>query len=304
MFRLVAIFTGGVQVFQVPDDVAKFGADPSNDLVLRVRGISRQHALVRRCPGGIELTDLGSKNGLLVEGRRVERAVLTPGLRIQAGEAWLELQEVSTPSDVLPVMEESPSAPAKITASTGSLRTDESSYIDALRLAYHMDRVGVGIPGQRADLLARLRAALGAEVILTCERQRRHRKALSIRESEGETLSEKKAAQLNTVTKEPRAWPREEVRLKRSGSLLVAGRGNLFLVAGFAHETSARTDWRRVFVRLVAERLLGQPHAIAEDKAAALRRTLELTGGNKSETARRLGISRQAVHNFVRRSPS
>src|SRR5262249_17994138 len=83
MYRLVATYAEQSPASEVPAEEACLGSAGDNDLVLRVRGVSRRHALIRRYPGGVEVIDLDSKNGLLVEGRRVERTILTPGLRVQ-----------------------------------------------------------------------------------------------------------------------------------------------------------------------------------------------------------------------------
>ena len=89
MLRLFATHDSEEWTFEIPESEGRLGSAPENEIVLRVPGISRRHALVRRCPGGVELVDLGSKNGLFVEGRRVRHAFLTPGLRVQIGAAWL-----------------------------------------------------------------------------------------------------------------------------------------------------------------------------------------------------------------------
>jgi len=64
------------------------GRSPDASLRVEDPGISRRHARVR-CPGaGIHvLSDLGSANGTYVNGRRVRRAVLREGDRVQLGTA-------------------------------------------------------------------------------------------------------------------------------------------------------------------------------------------------------------------------
>jgi len=304
MYRLFAIHKEQSLAFEVPDEEGLLGSAAGNDLVLQVRGISKRHALIRRYPGGVEIVDLASKNGLLVEGQKVERTILTPGLRVQIGEAWLELQEISTPDSSCPAGTSQPrqlTAPSKTSrASAHEARSSAHPYIDALQLAFHMDLMGTGTPGQRDELLARLRGALGATLLLSCERQRRE-KILTVREMSGESWSDEETTRLNVLIEESRVWSRDEVRLKRFGIVLLAGRGDLFLVARFADESGAREEWRKICLRLLAERLLGKSPAIQDAKVAALRRTLALTGGNKSETARLLRISRQTVYNFLKR---
>src|SRR5947209_8451846 len=207
MYRLVAIYGEQSPAFEVPDKEACLGSATENDLVLRVRGISRRHALIRRYPGGVEVIDLGSKNGLLVEGRRVQSTILTPGLRVQIGEAWLEFQEISTPESAHTAgggtahLRELALSPETATEAPGA-ENKFSPHAEALRLAYHLDRTGAGTPGQRDDLLARLQGALGATMLLRCERRRRE-KTLALRESSGASLSPEEASRLHLLVAEP-----------------------------------------------------------------------------------------------------
>jgi hypothetical protein len=306
MYRLVATYGKQSLAFEVPEEEACLGSATESDLILRVRGVSRRHALICRYPGGVEVIDLGSKNGLLVEGRRVERTILTPGLRVQIGESWLELQEISTPEraheagEGMTRLRESALSLETATAGAHDARTSASPYADVLRLAYHLDRIGVGTPGLREEILARLRAALGASMLLSCERRKRE-KTLVILESGGASLSGEETIRFYALAGDTGAWSRDEVRIKRSGVFLLAGHGDLFLIAKFGDELIAREGWRKDFLRFLAERLLRRSPAIEDTKTAALRHTLALTGGNKSETARLLKISRQTVYNFLKR---
>ena len=96
MLRLLVTYGREEQGFALPEGEAKLGSASENDIVLHVPGVSRRHALIQRCPGGVELIDQGSKNGIFVEGTRVTRAILTPGLRAQIGTAWIEVEELSS----------------------------------------------------------------------------------------------------------------------------------------------------------------------------------------------------------------
>ncbi len=60
------------------------GADV--DLVVSHPLLSRQHAVLEFAAGGYRVRDLGSLNGIAVDGRRVEAADLEPGDRFQLGE--------------------------------------------------------------------------------------------------------------------------------------------------------------------------------------------------------------------------
>ena len=63
-----------------------------NDLVLANMAVSRAHARIVTEPGGLAIEDLGSRNGVIVEGSRTERASLAPGAMVRLGDVyfWLE----------------------------------------------------------------------------------------------------------------------------------------------------------------------------------------------------------------------
>ena len=61
------------------------GRDPANDIELDDPNVSRFHAEVVAAAGGVELRDLGSRNGTRLDGDLVDRAELAPGARIGIG---------------------------------------------------------------------------------------------------------------------------------------------------------------------------------------------------------------------------
>jgi diguanylate cyclase (GGDEF)-like protein len=61
------------------------GRDPGCDVRLRDTGVSRRHASIRFAPDGAHLRDLGSTNGVFVEGVRVSDCTLVDGQRLQMG---------------------------------------------------------------------------------------------------------------------------------------------------------------------------------------------------------------------------
>ncbi|GEL69915.1 hypothetical protein MVI01_16990 [Myxococcus virescens] len=66
------------------------GAHPGNDLVLvEDRTASRHHFEIQFTERGYLLVDLGSTNGTFLDGRRIERAYLSPGSQIRAGSSVL-----------------------------------------------------------------------------------------------------------------------------------------------------------------------------------------------------------------------
>jgi len=68
------------------------GRLPECDLVVDDAGASRRHAQLRRAETGYVITDLGSTNGTLVNGRTIQEQVLEDGDTITIGETDLEFR--------------------------------------------------------------------------------------------------------------------------------------------------------------------------------------------------------------------
>src|SRR6266545_971272 len=306
MYRLLATHGYEEQVFPVPESEAQLGSASENGIVLRATGVSRRHALVRRRPEGVEVLDLGSKNGLFVEGQRVKHAVLTPGLRLQIGVAWLEVEEVSSLEAVLFMLQESSGQPRCLPKITTAVRASAdprklSPADRALALAYHVAEVGVGLPGKRTDLLARIKATLGAETLASFERTRRG--ILRILESEG-GFSPEETKFLSTLAEGARSSIPEQTILKRTGRLLLAGREPWFLGASFAEETLAREGWRKDFLRFLAHELFAPVRNRDHLSASEAARVVALARGNKRRTAALLGISPGTLYKLLSRRSS
>lgn len=67
------------------------GRDPQVDITLAVPAVSRKHAEVRFERGNFVVRDLGSTNGTLVDGKRIEEAVLEENAELRVGDAILKL---------------------------------------------------------------------------------------------------------------------------------------------------------------------------------------------------------------------
>jgi pSer/pThr/pTyr-binding forkhead associated (FHA) protein len=88
-----------LRVIEGPDRGAEFPLDKHRcvigrrnaDIVLRDPRVSRQHAVLEIFKDRILLKDLGSSNGTLADGRRVEVEIVTHGARIRVGDSTLEL---------------------------------------------------------------------------------------------------------------------------------------------------------------------------------------------------------------------
>ena len=76
----------------VSGDQLVIGRSRDCDLVIDDPNISRRHAEVRRSGEGWTVADLGSTNGVKVNGRRVESAGLTPGDELTLGVIKLKFE--------------------------------------------------------------------------------------------------------------------------------------------------------------------------------------------------------------------
>lgn len=77
--RLVITTPQSTREVVLDRDPMALGRDPSNDIVVDDRVVSRHHAQIRRTPEGWEIVDLGGANGLTLDGARVPRRLLADG---------------------------------------------------------------------------------------------------------------------------------------------------------------------------------------------------------------------------------
>lgn len=79
------------------------GAGDAADVVISDSLVSRKHAQVRLVPEGVEVTDLGSRNGTFYLGSRVHRVVLAPNSAFSVGSAMISIEpdpdQLETPSE-------------------------------------------------------------------------------------------------------------------------------------------------------------------------------------------------------------
>ena len=73
------------QRYLLTGEVTVLGRDPDADIVVDDAGVSRRHLEIRVTPAGVIATDLGSTNGLFVEGHQVPAATLLDGNTLTIG---------------------------------------------------------------------------------------------------------------------------------------------------------------------------------------------------------------------------
>jgi mRNA-degrading endonuclease RelE of RelBE toxin-antitoxin system len=78
----------------LPAQALRIGRVPDNDLVLSDLDVSRHHAELRKSPaGGYEIVDVGSHNGIFVNGQRVTSKLLTETDLVSIGHSTFRLED-------------------------------------------------------------------------------------------------------------------------------------------------------------------------------------------------------------------
>ncbi len=85
---------GAVRMVWLSRATCTIGRGSANDLVLSDPAVSRRHAVLHWDGVRLQIDDLGSSNGLMVNGRRAERAMLDNGDSIAIGNCELVIRRV------------------------------------------------------------------------------------------------------------------------------------------------------------------------------------------------------------------
>ena len=83
---------------KLPEGATTIGRDPTNQIPLPNSSVSREHAELVCGTGGVTIRDLGSRNGILVNGVPRQKAVLQPGDKVTICEFVIEMA-TSVPSE-------------------------------------------------------------------------------------------------------------------------------------------------------------------------------------------------------------
>jgi serine phosphatase RsbU (regulator of sigma subunit) len=84
---------GAAHEEQLDRDQVRIGRSPENDVAIADPSVSRQHAAIERTRDGFTIQDLGSRNGVMVNGQRIEGpTVITERDEVQLGDVILKLR--------------------------------------------------------------------------------------------------------------------------------------------------------------------------------------------------------------------
>lgn len=88
---------GHEQSFMLRKKVTSIGRSTSNDIVIEIPEVSRQHARIEYGHGQFKIVDLGSTNGITVNGRRISNSVIEDHDEIMLGTVRLEITPYHSP---------------------------------------------------------------------------------------------------------------------------------------------------------------------------------------------------------------
>lgn len=112
-------------------DGLTIGRIESCDLVLEDHKVSRRHARVIVDHGVVEIEDLGSSNGVLLNGRAVQRHILRSGDKLRIGTTDLAYTRVDPVAVSSPEVS-SPAVSSPAVAPTSAERGDEKSGVEVI----------------------------------------------------------------------------------------------------------------------------------------------------------------------------
>ncbi len=140
MIRLTLRQGSIVQTFALPGEKAFVGRLDANDVAVDDPAVSRKHCMIRvAADGGLEVLDLNSRHGTVVNGRSVERSPLVEGDEIWLGEARLRVGYPGlAPSSAAPAPP--PSSPGPPARAKKDLISAEYEITFSQRLYRHLGR--------------------------------------------------------------------------------------------------------------------------------------------------------------------
>ncbi len=112
----LSIDTRTAPIVALQRPVVLIGRHPDCDIRIDLPQISRRHCCVALAYERVMIRDLGSRNGLRVNGVRVEEAQLHPGDEVAIGQVIYRLEgSPNEAADVTPVVRRSPQPPKAAT---------------------------------------------------------------------------------------------------------------------------------------------------------------------------------------------
>ncbi len=251
---LVARFDDHVIRWPLPDREARLGSAIGNELVLPAPGVSRTHARIVPSAEGLGLVDLGSKNGLIAAGTRVDEVLLTPGSEVQVGRALLRIEDADTSEVRVAIRMQQRGGALEAEQVTEVGHGDEDPAALALRFVRMSEARGGKLSGgRRQKFLESARAILGCESLALLHVDPAG--AASFMNVAGALPPAATLAQIAQARPPKRRAPALVAASTEEFSLISLRKGALALAATFAPGSGVEA-WARDFFGYVAEKVL------------------------------------------------
>ena len=92
--------SGSQRNFPLPSAVTVIGRRRRCDLCIPLTSVSRRHCQLNQDDGMLKVRDLGSRNGTILNGKRIDEAVVQPGDSIRIGPLTFVLQIDGRPDKI------------------------------------------------------------------------------------------------------------------------------------------------------------------------------------------------------------
>jgi DNA-binding NtrC family response regulator len=178
-YRLRGEIGGVVRTYPLAPGDNAIGSRDGNAVVLSVRGVSRRHAVITTDAEGLQLEDLGSRNGTLVKGVRVQRARLSGGDTIRIGPVALRVEEVEADDgDIAIAIAGADAPPPAASGDTSATPLEETGRVSLALVERMVTRLGPPDDPDLAGAAAVLGQGLGLESV--CVFEARSRDAVAV----------------------------------------------------------------------------------------------------------------------------
>lgn len=120
---------GAQKMFPMPSSVTVIGRRRSCDLRIPLMSVSKKHCQVHRESGKLKVRDLGSRNGIQLNGQKIEEAEIKAGDLLQVGPLKFVFQIDGAPQNIqAPPSDKKASGVPKVKAeATEELISEETS---------------------------------------------------------------------------------------------------------------------------------------------------------------------------------
>lgn len=132
-----------LKTYEAETPVAGIGRGPENEVVIDDPRASRNHCRVEKTDSGYLLVDLDSRNGVSVQGKKVQRAELSAGDTFQIGKTLFILETLPAKTSRKPAAS-SPGAGAESESpSKARALTTEDAYLEGLKGTHQGQRIPI-----------------------------------------------------------------------------------------------------------------------------------------------------------------